>query len=62
VELLVLAFIALLLIGIVLFAAFIPLVWFIAAALLFFSGLIGPGMGCLVLGAIASLIALARGN
>ena len=61
-ELLVLAFVALLILGVLLFAASIPLVWFIAAALLFFSNLIGPAMGCLVFGGIASLVALARND
>jgi hypothetical protein len=57
-----LAVLAILLLAVTLFVASIPLVWYLAAAALFFSGLIGPALGCLVLGAIASLIALARGN
>jgi hypothetical protein len=57
-----LAVLAILLLGLLLYVATIPIFWYLAAAALFFSGLIGPAMGCLVLGAIASLIALARGH
>jgi hypothetical protein len=56
-----LAVLAILAIGLVLFLASVPLLWYLAAAALFFSGLIGPAMGCLVLGGVASLVALARG-
>ena len=59
-PLVVLAALALLALGAVLFAASIPLVWFLTAAVLFFSGLIGPAFGCLVLGVLVGLIALAR--
>jgi hypothetical protein len=57
-----LAVVAILLLAVTLVVASIPLVWYLAAALLFFSGLIGPAMGCLVCGGIASLIALARSH
>jgi hypothetical protein len=55
-----LAVLAILVLGLLLYVATIPLVWYLAAAALFFSGLIGPALGCLVLGGLASLIALAR--
>ena len=57
-----LAVLAILALGLLLYVATIPMVWYLAAAALFFSGVIGPALGCLVLGAIASLIALARGH
>ena len=57
-----LAVLAILVLVTMLFIASIPLVWYLAAAALFFSGLIGPAMGCLVLGGLASLVALARGT
>ena len=47
-----LAVIAMLILGATLFAASIPLLWYLAAAALFFSGLIGPGLGCLLIGVI----------
>jgi hypothetical protein len=55
-----LAILAILAIGLLLFLASVPLLWYLAAAALFFSGLIGPAVGCLVLGGLASLFALAR--
>lgn len=55
-----LAVLAILAIGLLLYLASIPLLWYLAAAALFFSGLIGPAFGCLVLGGLASLFALAR--
>ena len=57
-----LAVLAILVLGLLLYVATIPLVWYLAAAALFFSGLIGPALGCLVLGGLASLFALARSN
>ena len=57
-----LAVLAILVLGLLLYVATIPLVWYLAAAALFFSGLIGPALGCLVLGGLASLVALARGG
>ena len=57
-----LAILAILAIGLLLFLASVPLLWYLAAAALFFSDLIGPAVGCLVLGALASLVALARGT
>jgi hypothetical protein len=57
-----LAVLAVLVLGLLLYVAPIPMVWYLATAALFLSGLIGPALGCLVLGAIASLIALSRGN
>lgn len=47
-----LAVIALLILGAALFAASIPLLWYLLAAALFFSGLIGPGLGSLLIGVI----------
>jgi hypothetical protein len=61
-ELLGLAILVLLILGAVLYAATIPLIWYLIAALLLFLGLIGPGLGCLVLGAVASLVAFARSD
>jgi len=55
-----LAILAILAIGLLLFLASVPLLWYLTAAALFFSGLIGPAFGCLVLGGLASLFALAR--
>ena len=55
-----LAILAILAIGLLLFLASVPLLWYLAAAALFFSGLIAPAFGCLVLGGLASLFALAR--
>ncbi len=49
----------LLILGAVLYMATIPLLWYLIAALLFFFGLIGPGLGCLVLSILASLRSLA---
>jgi hypothetical protein len=55
-ELLVLAILVLLVIlGAALYLASIPLVWFLVAVLLFFLGLIGPALGCLVLGVIIAM-------
>ena len=51
---------AIFVLGLALFVATIPIVWYLAAAALFFSGLIGPALGCLVLGGLASLFALSR--
>jgi hypothetical protein len=48
--------VALGLLAILLFLATIPLVWYLLAALLFFSGLIGPAFGCLVLGVLVSVL------
>ena len=48
-------------IGLALFQARIPLLWYLLAAALFFLGHLGPAFGCLVLGGLASLAALARG-
>ena len=59
-ELGLLLVLAILALSALLFAASIPLIWFLTAAMLFFSGLIGPAFGCLVLGLLVSLIALAR--
>ena len=59
-ELLSLGILVLLILGAVLYAATVPLIWFLVAAGLFFLGLIGPGLGCLVFGALASLRSLAR--
>jgi len=61
-ELFSLATLVLLILGAVLYAATISLVWYLIAALLFFLGLIGPGLGCLVFGFLASLAAVARGD
>ena len=55
-----LAVVALLFVAILLYAASIPLVWYLLAAALFFAGQLGPAFGCLVFGALASLFALAR--
>lgn len=51
---------AILLLGLLLYVATIPIAWYLAAAALFFSGSIGPAFGCLVVGGMASLFALAR--
>jgi hypothetical protein len=59
-ELLGLGILVLLILGAVLYAATIPLLWYLIAALLFFLGLVGPGLGCLVFGVLASLRALVR--
>ena len=53
------AILVLLILRAVFYLAGIALLWYLIAALLFFSGLIGPGLGCLVL---ASLAALARSD
>ena len=42
------------------FLAGIALLWYLVAALLYFLGMIGPGLGCLVFGFLASLAAVAR--
>lgn len=55
-----LAVLAILVLGLLVYVATIPIAWYLAAAALFFSGLIGPAFGCLVLGGLASLFALAR--
>ena len=57
-----LAVLAILVLGLLLYVATIPMVWYLAAAALFFSGLIGPGLGCLVFGILASLSALPRSH
>jgi len=57
-ELVGLAVLVLLILGAVLYAATIPFLWYLIAALLFFLGMIGPGLGCLVFGVLASLRAL----
>jgi hypothetical protein len=55
-ELLVLAILVLLVIlGAAVYLASIPLVWFLVAVSLFFLGLIGPALGCLVLGVIIAM-------
>ena len=59
-ELLGLGLLVILILGAVLFAATIPLLWFLIAAVLFFSGAIGPAFGCLLLGVFAGVISLAR--
>ncbi len=59
-QLLGLAILALLLLVIGLWVASIPLVWFLVAVALFFSGAIGPAFGCLLLGVFAGVISLAR--
>ena len=59
-ETVVAAILVLLILGAVLYAASIPLIWYLIAALLLFLGLIGPGLGCLVFGLMASLAALTR--
>lgn len=57
-----LAVLAILVLGLLVYVATIPIAWFLAAAALFFSGAIGPAFGCLVLGGLASLLALARSD
>jgi len=44
------------------FLAGIALLWYLVAALLYFLGMIGPGLGCLVFGFLASVVAIARGD
>ena len=39
----------------VFYVAGIPLIWYLIAALLFFIGQIGPGLGCLMFGILAAL-------
>ena len=56
-----LAVLGILLLGLFVFLATVPLLWFLAAAALFFTGLIGPALGCLVLGVLASLFVTTRG-
>jgi hypothetical protein len=56
-----LAVLALLVLGFALYVATIPIVCYLTAAALFFSGLLAPAFGCLVLGMLASAFALARG-
>jgi len=58
----VLAVLAILMLGILLHVATMPMAGYLAAAALFFSGLIGPALGCLVLGTLASLTSLARSD
>ena len=58
----ILAVLFLLILGAVLFIARIPLIWFLAAALFFFLGHIGPALGCLVIGTIAGALAVARSD
>jgi hypothetical protein len=55
-ELLVLAILVLLVVlGAALYLASIPLVWLLVAVLLSFLGLIGPALGCLVLGVLIAM-------
>jgi hypothetical protein len=61
-ELLGLAILALLLLVVALFVAAIPLVWFLVAAALFFSGAIGPAFGCVLVGLIVSAVASLRSD
>ena len=61
-TLIVFAALVLLTFAAVLLAASVPLIWFLAAALLFFIGLIGPAFGCLVIGALVGLFAVARSD
>jgi len=61
-ELIGLGILVLLILGAVLYAATIPLLWYLIAALLFFLGLIGPGLGCLVLGTLMTLASVARSH
>jgi len=56
----ILAVLVLLTFGAVLSVAKIPLIWFLAAALFFFLGHIGPALGCLVIGTIAGTLAVVR--
>jgi hypothetical protein len=42
------------------FLVSIPLLWYLAAGVLFFTGQLGPAFGCLVFGVLASLFALAQ--
>lgn len=42
------------------FVVRIPLLWYLLAGVLFFTGQLGPAFGCLVFGMIASLFAVAR--
>ena len=56
-------FIVLLLLALLWFTWFvisIPLLWYLLAGVLFFAGQLGPAFGCLVFGALASLLAIAR--
>jgi len=56
-ELLGLGLLVILILGAVLFAATRPLLWFLVAAVLFFSGAIGPAFGCVLLGCMVSAVA-----
>jgi hypothetical protein len=47
--------------GFALYVATIPIVCYLTAAALLFSGLLAPAFGCRVLGVLASPCALARG-
>ena len=51
-----LAVIALLILCAALFAASIPLLWYLIAAALFFSGLVGPVLGSLIIGVIVNAL------
>ena len=55
-----LAILAILVLGLLAYVATIPITWYLAAAALFFSGLIGPAFGCLVLGGLVSIFASVR--
>ena len=57
-----LGILAILVLGLLVFLATVPLLWYLLAAGLFFSGVIGPALGCLVLGMLASAFAVARGD
>jgi hypothetical protein len=59
-ELVGLGILLLLVLAAVLFAATIPLLWFLIAVALFFSGAIGPAFGCVLLGVLAGAISMAR--
>ena len=61
-QLLGLAIVAILLLVVGLWIATIPLVWYLAAAALFFSGSIGPAFGCVVLGLIVGAVACRRSD
>ena len=42
------------------FVAAIPLIWYLAGAVCLFMGLIGPGLGCLVVGVLIHLFRFSR--
>jgi hypothetical protein len=61
-ETLAVAILLLLILRVVFYAARIPFLWYLTAGLLFFSGSIGPGLGCLLLGMLMTLASLARSH